>query len=112
MRGLQIFWYCIRDLSVPGGMRGSCDDCLQRWVCQCGWGDRRLRALWSHLRRWLRWSWKLHCLRICWYCMGGLSVPGNMHDHSDDWLRRQVGKRGRVTLRLVQSHAPLVTLEL
>ena len=155
---LRIGWYCMCGLSVPGNMHGSYEDCLLRWVCKWGRGNRRLCArgshmrrwlhleLWvtrfvdrlvlhmrsqraanlqgssdvwlqrsvckrgrdnrrlyarcSHTRRWLHWSCELHCLRICWYCICGLSMPGNMHGSYDDCLERGVCKCGRDNRKL------------
>ena len=34
--------------------------------------------------------------QICWYCICGPSVPGNMHGSNGDWLQRWVCKRGHL----------------
>ena len=89
-------------------MHGSNGYWLQRWVCRRGRDNRKLRAGCSHTRRWLHGSYELHCLRIGWYCVCGLSMPGNMHGSYDDCLQRWVCEYGRDYRRLGVRWRPML----
>ena len=49
------------------------------------------------MRRWLHWNWEFHCLRICWHCTFGLSVPGSLHGNCDETVQRWFCEWGRDT---------------